>query len=273
MGWDAYWNGRTTIYVNDLHKQIHYRGVAAEGVISLLPHESARVLDFGCGEALSADVVAKQARTLVLCDKAQVVREGLITRFESVENISVSAPEVIAVMPSPSFDLIIVNSVIQYLSRPELDALFAEWHRLLSPGGLLVVGDIVTPAGNMISDIRALLSFAACNKFFLSACAGLMRTFFSEYRSKRAQLGLLRLVRAHFWILSVLLVSTRPGAAGTWYNPVQIAGRGVEEHAAVWLSRSHSGGRLGALQCQMRSACATAVKSGLSPTRRYDQWR
>src|SRR5262249_59742082 len=47
--WLSFWNSPNRIYVNDHHRDVHYREVALE-IRSLVPSPSATVLDYGCGE-------------------------------------------------------------------------------------------------------------------------------------------------------------------------------------------------------------------------------
>ena len=60
-----------------------------------------------------------------------------------------------------SIDLVVMNSVAQYMTPAELDAAFAVIRRLLKPGGRLVLGDILRPEVGMLRDVIALLRFAA----------------------------------------------------------------------------------------------------------------
>ncbi|MEQ1695076.1 MAG: class I SAM-dependent methyltransferase [Hyphomicrobiaceae bacterium] len=190
-GWISFWNANTTIYVNDRHKRVHYR-VVAQDFARLLPERGVRVLDFGCGEALSADLVAERCSKLVLSDAADTVRAGLERRFAGNPLIIVASPEAVAAMPDGSFDVIFANSVLQYFAQPQLAPQMAEWHRLLAPGGKLILGDLIPHDAGMVSDVTALLGFAFANGFGVAACIGLVKTFFSDYRKKRALLGLLR---------------------------------------------------------------------------------
>ena len=58
--WLAFWDKPHSIYVNARHKDVHYR-LIAEALAALVPSPGARVLDYGCGEALHADLVAAAA--------------------------------------------------------------------------------------------------------------------------------------------------------------------------------------------------------------------
>jgi len=71
--WRSFWDGEHSIYVNARHQDVHYRDIA-EGIVSYVPGPQARVLDFGCGEAIHADKVAAVAVQVWLCESAATVR-------------------------------------------------------------------------------------------------------------------------------------------------------------------------------------------------------
>lgn len=211
MSWLDYWNGETSIYVSPRHKAAHYDAIARDlvrlidvaqtapgtGAAAGVPSATGaadgsglRVLDFGCGEALSAGEVARACGRLYLCDGAPSVRDGIARRSAGISSITVLSPEDMAALPARSLDLVVANSVLQYLDRPTLDSLLATWKHLLSPGGRLVLADVVPPDVSPLTDATALLRLAAANGFLGSALVGLVRTFFSDYRKKRAELGL-----------------------------------------------------------------------------------
>ncbi len=189
MGWIEYWDDKPTIYVSQRHREAHYRCVA-DGLIANLGGGDPVVLDYGCGEALHADEVASRCRRLYLCDAAPSVRAELRKRFASVEAIVVIAPDELAALPGRSVDLVVANSVVQYLPPDVLDACLDGWRRLLATDGRLLLADIIPPSVGPMTDAAALLSFARREGFFLAAGAGLVRTLFSDYRKIRAELGL-----------------------------------------------------------------------------------
>ena len=189
--WISFWNTNTTIYVSELHKRVHYRQIARD-FAQILPERGLRVLDFGCGEALSAAHVAERCRQLVLLDAADSVRARLEQRFADSRQIIVASPADVSAMPDGSFDVIFANSVLQYFPVAQLASQLAKWRRLLAPRGKLVLGDLIPQHQGVVSDAGALLRFAFKNGFAIAASAGLVRTFFSDYRKKRTQLGLLR---------------------------------------------------------------------------------
>jgi SAM-dependent methyltransferase len=186
--WVAFWNSENSIYVNDRHRKAHYRTLAADVRPYIEP--GASVLDYGCGEALEAASIAAIAGRLVLSDAAPNVRAALAGRYGSVNNVEVRTPEEVEALPAGSFDLIVMISVAQYLSSDELDGLLGLFRRLLRPGGRLLLGDVVPPSVSPVTDVVALLRFAAANGFLVAAFAGLIRTAFSDYRKLRSRIGL-----------------------------------------------------------------------------------
>jgi SAM-dependent methyltransferase len=193
--WLAFWDSPHFIYVNARHKDVHYRLIAQE-IAALVPAGEARVLDYGSGEALHADVVAAAAADVFLCEAAPGVREGLHKRFADNPRIHVIAAHEIARLPEHSLDLIIVHSVVQYLTPAGAGALFTLFHRLLKPAGLLVVSDVLQPKVAAAADALALLQFGKANGFFFGAVWGLTRTLLSDYWRLRSRLGLTRYAEA-----------------------------------------------------------------------------
>jgi SAM-dependent methyltransferase len=187
--WVSFWDSDHPIYVNARHFDVHYRAIAAD-IIRLLPSLEARVLDHGCGEALHAEQVAAKCGGLFLCEAAPTVRARLAARFANEEKIRVIGPDEVERLPDACLDLIVANSLIQYLKANQLKTLLATWRRLLKPGGRLVIADVLGPQQSAAADAQALLRFAAAHGFLIAAFLGLVRTVFSRYRKLRAELGL-----------------------------------------------------------------------------------
>jgi SAM-dependent methyltransferase len=189
--WLAFWDSPHSIYVSARHKDVHYQLIAKE-IAALVPSADTRVLDYGSGEALHADLVAQGAGELLLCEAAPGVREALARRFASNAKIRVLAPHEAARLPEHSLDLVVLHSVLQYLTPTGANALFTLFHHLLKPGGMLVIGDVIPTEAAATTDALALLRFGSANGFLLGAAWGLVRTMFSHYSRLRVQLGLTR---------------------------------------------------------------------------------
>jgi SAM-dependent methyltransferase len=170
---------------------VHYR-LIAEAIAALVPGRDARVLDYGCGEALHADRVAAVAGEVLLCEGAPRIRAGIDVRFAKNAKIRAVAPDEVERLREHSLDLIVLHSVAQYLRREESAALFAQFNRLLKIDGLLVVSDVPSPHVGPLTDASALLRFGAANGFLVAAVVGLARTLMSDYWRLCTRFGLTR---------------------------------------------------------------------------------
>ena len=179
----------SVIYVNARHRDVHYRRIA-EDIRAYVSSPDAHVLDYGCGEATSADLIASACAQLVLVEAAPNVRASLTMRYAGHPKIAVIAAEQAAALPKASFDLIVMHSVAQYLSGAELDRLLAIFRTLLKPDGLFILGDVVPPRFAAPAAALALLRFGAANGFFWAAMFGLVRIFASDYLRLKKTAGL-----------------------------------------------------------------------------------
>ena len=189
--WIDYYDSTHTIYVSKLHRDVHF-GVIAADIIGYIPSAAATVLDYSCGEALSAGQVAAACGQLILAEPAPGVRGRLIARFVSNPKISVRPLDALDAMPDGSVDLAVMISVAQYMTPSELDTSFALMRRLLKPGGKFILGDILRPEIGAATDVIALLKLAMRNGFLTDALWGLARTALSDYWQLRQSIGLQR---------------------------------------------------------------------------------
>jgi len=189
--WVGFWDTDHPIYVNARHREVHNALIAAD-IRSHLPAGSPVVLDYGCGEALHAPLIAPATGRLILCDAAPKLLAALRARYASDGRIEAHSPDEIAALPDGSLDVVVMQSVAQYLSPEEADRLFVLFRRLLKPDGLFMLGDIIQPDVSAIREIITLLRFAAANGFLFAALRGLVRTALSDYPKLRSSLGLTR---------------------------------------------------------------------------------
>jgi ubiquinone/menaquinone biosynthesis C-methylase UbiE len=189
--WIDYYDSTHTIYASKLHRDLHFQLIAND-IIGYISSPDAVVLDYACGEALSAANVAEACGKLILAEPAPGVRGRLIARFAPNTKIRVRSLDDLRQMAEKSVDLAVMNSVAQYMTADELDAAFAVIKRLLRPGGRLVLGDILRPEVGMPRDVLALLRFAFKHGFLRDALIGLVSTALSDYRQLRTRVGLKR---------------------------------------------------------------------------------
>jgi SAM-dependent methyltransferase len=198
MSWRDFWDGDTPIYVNERHKLLHYR-LVARGIVDAIaelahasPPKAAGpvLLDHGCGEALAAQDIAARCERLYLCDAAASVRQKVSARFSALGNVAVVSPVQVADIPETSLDLVVANSLVQYLTAPEFASALRLWRHALKPEGRLLLADVLPKDLSPVTDALALLRFGWQGGFLLAAAGGLVRTVLSDYRKLRAELGL-----------------------------------------------------------------------------------
>jgi len=195
MSWRDYWNSDTPIYVNERHRRIHYRRIATDLMAlidELCPNGEPLVLDYGCGQALEADRVAERCRDLLLADAAPTVVDQLQARFAGAARIRVLSADQVETLPNASLDIVIVNSVIQYVARGEFERLLSIWGAKLKPRGALALADVIPRSIGPVTDAASLLRFAAHHGFLAAALQGLVRTALSDYRKLSKTLGVAR---------------------------------------------------------------------------------
>src|SRR5271154_5855096 len=189
--WIDYYDSTHTIYASKLHRDLHFQLIARD-IIGYIGSPDAVVLDYACGEALSAAKVAEACSQLYLAEPAPGVRGRLIARFAPNTRIRVRSLEDLRKMAEQSIDVVVMNSVTQYMTPQELDSAFATIRRLLKPSGRLVIGDVLRPEVGMPKDVIALLRFGAKHGFLRGALIGLASTALSDYRQLRSKIGLQR---------------------------------------------------------------------------------
>ena len=105
-----------------------------------------RVLDLGCGAGtdslVAAQMVGEQGHvtgidmTPAMLAKARAAAAEMgVTNVDFVECEAEQLP-----FPDESFDVVISNGVIDLI--PDKDAVFAELHRVLAPGGRMQIADV-----------------------------------------------------------------------------------------------------------------------------------
>jgi hypothetical protein len=85
--------------------------------------------------------------------------------------------------------LIVVNSVVQYLSRQQLVDALQRFHRLLKGDGTLLLGDIIEPDTPLLHHVAAFLRSAWQNGYFFAGTWSLARNSSSPYRQLRRDAG------------------------------------------------------------------------------------
>ncbi len=163
--WPAFWDR--------LQEHVIFRVEAADYVIRLQaalgPAPRARVLDFGCGFGFIAELLAPQVGELYVFDASSQMRRRARRRLASHANVRFLGPP--AAVPWPArlrFDLILVNSVAQYMPPEEFDRWLGLWRAMLAGGGRLVLSDLLTGKVDPVSEVVEMLVLSARRGCLLS---------------------------------------------------------------------------------------------------------
>lgn len=143
--WRNYWE--VPALASQMHEhrvQSQYYVKELEKAISL--DSKMRVLDFGCGFGFVAEELAGKVSEVLLWDASRNMRsraQQLNASCGNVRLVDLSNEQAIA--SSPSVDLILVNSVVQYMNREELSIWLTRWRAMLAPNGRVVLSDLLPP--------------------------------------------------------------------------------------------------------------------------------
>jgi protein-L-isoaspartate O-methyltransferase len=123
-----------------------------------------RVLDFGCGFGFVTALLAPLVTEVWWWDPSVNMRSVThrnVAAFANAKFCDLSA------MPStdpragswqgPRFDLILINSVVQYMPAEELWGWLRRWHAMLAPDGQVVLSDLISPDHSSLSDFICLM--------------------------------------------------------------------------------------------------------------------
>jgi ubiquinone/menaquinone biosynthesis C-methylase UbiE/DNA-binding transcriptional ArsR family regulator len=104
--------------------------------------ESWQVGDLGCGTGQLSEIIAPFARSVIAVDDSAAMIAAARKRLVSFDNVSVRAGSLEALpIDDASLDVALVFLVLHYVVEPELA--IAEAHRVLKPGGRLIIVDMM----------------------------------------------------------------------------------------------------------------------------------
>jgi cyclopropane fatty-acyl-phospholipid synthase-like methyltransferase len=168
-GWSDYWES-----IEDRQQvfRIEARDYSERVRRLLKPAANMSLLDFGCGFGHTARELSRDVAKISIWDASSTVRKQAAERIASIPNIELldlDAPE--NAQLSDRFDLILVHSVLQYMSSEQILAWLARWRAMLKSDGRLVLSDLIVPGAGGVSELLSYLVFAARHGFFWNALA------------------------------------------------------------------------------------------------------
>jgi SAM-dependent methyltransferase len=126
-------------------------------------NDSMRVLDYGCGYGAVTRLLAPAVQKIDYWDAAESMRDVATRALADLVNVECWDGH------SGQVDLIVVNSVVQYMNVAELSERLGQWRELLVPGGRLLLSDLIPTTHRGWKDVVSLLSFSLRRGYFLTA--------------------------------------------------------------------------------------------------------
>jgi len=111
---------------------------------SVLPAQSARVLDVGTGTGFVARIAAELGHRVTAIDLSEAMLKASAVRDSELDVTFVVGDAVKPAFPVGSFDAIVSRSLLWTLREPE--RAFRNWYELLSPGGRVIAIYGLSPA-------------------------------------------------------------------------------------------------------------------------------
>jgi SAM-dependent methyltransferase len=147
-----------------------------------------RVLDFGCGAGYVAREIASHVGSVDLWDASPTARRQAAgeLRHRNVRVLDDLDPESAI---GDRYDLIIVNSVVQYMTERELRCWLYAWSRFLRPLGQVIVADVAFEPPNVPRELAEWVWFCARHGVLLPAVRFAWRSQ-AKYRAALAGEGL-----------------------------------------------------------------------------------
>ncbi len=142
-----------------------------------------RILDFGCGHGYLLRRIASRVDHLVGMDISPAminISKEVTSGLDNVSIIQIEAPP--DRFYCPPFDLIIVNSCIQYLSDRELKVWMKWWLGSLTAGGRLVLSDLYPRRISHIRNLLETLVWGRHNRCLSSVLYKFFRLFRAGYK-------------------------------------------------------------------------------------------
>lgn len=184
-GWKAAWE-----YGFDAHPLHRFEAEdTVERLARLLPlTPGIRVLDFGCGYGYVAERLSERVGEVSVWDQSASIRRHARQHLAGCPNVRFFDPDDVPAGSSPpQFDLILINSVVQYMSVDEFHSWLPRWRAMLAPGGVLVLSDLIPSTHSVRGDVFEILGFALRHGVLLNELGHTVRTLLAYARHHQAQ--------------------------------------------------------------------------------------
>ncbi len=166
QNWSEYWEDVDHRHLFAVEARDHVDRLRA--AIPIRPTD--RILDFGCGFGHAVELLAPTVAVVAYWDAATAMRRATAERTAAHANVTLAdLARPSALGTHARFDLVLANSVVQYLGRDELRRWMTRWRTLLAAGGRIVLSDIPPPRTSSLRELLGLIRFARRHHILIRA--------------------------------------------------------------------------------------------------------
>jgi trans-aconitate methyltransferase len=157
--------------------QLLFRPEADEYVRNLLAAFAltprTRLLDFGCGYGFVTEALAPRVAECLIWDAAPSMCRHTLARL--AHHTTIRWIDLNDHQPE-GLDLILVNSVLQYMTPDELSGWLGRWRSMLAATGQIVLSDLLPPGHGFVKDLFSLLRFSVRRGYLFRAIRNVLAT-------------------------------------------------------------------------------------------------
>jgi trans-aconitate methyltransferase len=185
--WDAYWESlpcRHALFTSEARDYV-------DRLAAVVPLDTdLQVLDFGCGSGLAAALLATRVGAIAAWDRSPAMRRLAARHLHGVANAAMVDLTSDGPPAAARYDLILVNSVLQYMRPAQVAVWLPLWRSLLARSGQVVVSDIVPDASGRFERLREavdVLAFHARRGALCRAASERLSDLGRYWRAARAE--------------------------------------------------------------------------------------
>ena len=155
------WLKKDNLYARHMKFLLSHRGLSflhtpIRGLVNLLnikPHD--RILDLGCGRASILSYIHKRIRLFTPTGGVDACQPLIsLAQQSNSQGLALSLGSVTHLPFNPGvFDIALCTYVVKHLSSTELLRLFSEVHRVLKPGGRLIIWEFAPSRWRFLTQI------------------------------------------------------------------------------------------------------------------------
>lgn len=146
---DSFWKIRMEYFYDKLKKVVKF-------------DQSMEVLDYGAGPGLLGPIIRSNVKHICLAEKSRLLflRSKSINNFDNASSVWIDSDATTEkYLNENKFDLILMNSVLQYIPKNKTEQLFHHFKKGLKSGGKIIVSDIVPKRLSFWRDVLSVVAF------------------------------------------------------------------------------------------------------------------